>query len=38
MYVLEKIKRGLERLETEGALTQQQAEARLAKWEPPNFN
>ncbi len=32
LYVLEKIKRGEARAQAEGALTQEQAEARLAKW------
>jgi hypothetical protein len=32
LYVLEKIKRGEARARTEGTLTQEQAEARLAKW------
>ena len=32
LYVIEKIKRGLARAESEGALSQTQAEARLDKW------
>jgi hypothetical protein len=32
LYVIEKIKRGLARAETEGTLSQTQAEARLDKW------
>lgn len=32
LYVLEKIRRGEERAETEGTLTQQQVEDRLARW------
>ncbi len=32
LYVLEKIKRGEARARSEGVLTQEQAEARLAKW------
>ena len=32
LYVIEKIRRGLARAETEGALTQAQAEERLDKW------
>ena len=32
LYVLEKIRRGVERAEQEGTLTQQEAEARLSKW------
>ena len=31
LYVIEKIRRGLERAETEGTLTQAQAEENLAK-------
>lgn len=32
LYVLEKVKRGLARAEAEGALSHEQARARLAKW------
>ena len=32
LYVLEKIKRGEARAQVEGALTQEQVEARLARW------
>lgn len=32
LYVIGKIRRGLERAETESALSQAQAEARLGKW------
>lgn len=32
LYVLEKVKRGLERAETEGAVTHEDARARLGKW------
>ncbi|MBI5750822.1 MAG: hypothetical protein HZA59_01575 [Hydrogenophilales bacterium] len=32
LYVVEKIQRGLDRAEKEGALPQQEAEKRLAKW------
>jgi len=32
LYVLEKVKRGLERAETEGAVTHEDAKARLGKW------
>jgi hypothetical protein len=32
LYVLEKIRRGAERAETEGTLTQQEVEAKLRKW------
>jgi hypothetical protein len=32
LYVLEKVKRGLERTETEGAISHQEAKARLKKW------
>lgn len=32
LYVIEKIRRGLARAETEGALTQAQAEERLDRW------
>lgn len=32
LYVIEKIKNGVARAETEGAVAQQDAEQRLAKW------
>lgn len=32
LYVLEKIKRGEERAEKEGTLTQEEAEARFSRW------
>jgi hypothetical protein len=32
LYVLEKVKRGIERAETEGAISQEEAKARLGKW------
>lgn len=32
LYMIEKIRRGLERAETDGALSQAQAEDRLGKW------
>ncbi len=32
LYVLEKIKRGTERAEKEGTLTQEEAEAKFSKW------
>lgn len=32
LYVIEKIRRGLERAEAEGALSQAQVEAHLDKW------
>jgi hypothetical protein len=32
LYVIEKIKNGVARAEVEGAITQQDAEMRLAKW------
>jgi len=32
IYVLDKVRRGLEAADTEGALTQQEAEERLKKW------
>lgn len=32
LYVLEKVKRGLDRAETEGALTHEVAQAKLGKW------
>ena len=32
LYVIEKIRRGLARAETEGTLSQVQAEDRLGKW------
>ena len=32
LYVVEKIQRGLERAEKEGAVSQQEAEKRMARW------
>ena len=32
LYVLEKVRRGLERADSQGTLTQQEAEERLKKW------
>jgi len=32
LYVVEKIQRGLERAEKEGAVPQQEAEKRMARW------
>jgi predicted transcriptional regulator len=32
LYVLEKIRRGTQRADTEGTLTQQEVEAKLRKW------
>ena len=32
LYVVEKIRRGIERAESEGAVSQEEAERRLAKW------
>lgn len=32
LYVLEKVKRGLERAETEGAMSHEEAKTRLGKW------
>ena len=32
LYVVEKIQRGLERAEKEGAVSQQDAEKRMARW------
>lgn len=32
LYVIEKIRRGIERAESEGSLSQAQAEERLGKW------
>jgi hypothetical protein len=32
LYVLEKAKRGIERAETEGAISHEDAKARLGKW------
>jgi hypothetical protein len=32
LYVIEKIKNGIARTETEGAISQQDAEKKLAKW------
>lgn len=32
LYVMEKVRRGLERVDTEGGIEQEEAEARLSKW------
>lgn len=32
LYVLEKVRRGLDRADTEGGIQQEEAEARLSKW------
>jgi hypothetical protein len=32
LYVLEKVKRGIERAETEGTIPHEDAKARLSKW------
>lgn len=32
LYVLEKVKRGLQRAETEGVVSHEDAKARLGKW------
>ncbi len=32
LYVIEKIRKGIERAESEGAVSQDEAERRLAKW------
>jgi len=32
LYVLEKVKRGLERAQTEGVISNEDAKARLGKW------
>ena len=32
LYVLEKVKRGLDRVETEGAVPHEEAKKRLSKW------
>jgi hypothetical protein len=32
LYVLEKVKRGWERAESEGAVSHEEAEVRLSKW------
>jgi len=32
LYVLEKVKRGIERAETESAISNEEAKARLGKW------
>jgi hypothetical protein len=34
LYVLEKVRRGLEDARTNGALSQEEVEARLSKWLP----
>ena len=35
LYVLEKVKRGLERAESEGTIAHEEAKARLSKWLAP---
>ena len=35
LYVLEKVNRGLERAQTEGAISHDDAKARLGKWLAP---
>jgi hypothetical protein len=35
LYVLEKVKRGLERVRTEGAISHEDTKARLGKWLAP---
>jgi hypothetical protein len=35
LYALEKVKRGLERADTEGAISHKDAKARLGKWLAP---
>lgn len=32
LYVIEKIRKGIERAESEGTVSQEEAERRLAKW------
>lgn len=32
LYVIEKVRRGIERAETEGSLSHEEAEKRLKKW------
>jgi hypothetical protein len=32
LYVIEKIRKGIERAETEGAVSQEEVERRLSKW------
>lgn len=32
LYVIDKVRKGLESAKTEGGLTQEQVEARLSKW------
>ena len=32
LYVMDKVNRGLESIETDGGLTQEEVEKRLAKW------
>ncbi len=32
LYVIEKIRRGLQRAETEGTISQEEAERRFSKW------
>ena len=35
LYVLEKVRRGLERAESEGAVSNEEARARIGKWLAP---
>lgn len=35
LYVLEKVRRGLERADSEGAVSHEEAKARLGKWLAP---
>ena len=35
LYVLEKVRRGLERADSEGAVSHEEAKARLGKWLSP---
>ena len=35
LYVLEKVKRGIERADTEGTISHEDAKARLGKWLAP---
>ena len=37
LYVIEKIRRGIELADTQGALTQEEVERRLSKWTTMNF-
>ena len=35
LYILEKVRRGLQRADSEGAVSHEEAKARLAKWLSP---